>query len=159
MGRNYVVQNWNDAAAGYCGYQVDHFSKSGAANPKAYKEKPVEKKTKKVKKPDFRTKEQVREDFLDRKRIQFEKAFESGEIGFEQYEALLTEWEKARSRLDKRMGIAEDSKEVESKPSRPSVLPIIERKASTFASRHPFATLVGVIVLGSMIMNVFGYGA
>lgn len=159
MGRNYVVQNWNDAAAGYCGYQVDHFSKSGAANPKAYEEKPVEKKTKKVKKPDFRTKEQVREDFLDRKRVQFEKAFEDGEISFEQYEALLTEWEKARSRLNKRMGIVEEYKEIESKPCRLSIMPIIEDAAKSFCARHPFAFTVASILFGCAILNIIGTGA
>lgn len=159
MPRQYVVQNWSNAAAeSYTGYQVNkHFRKNGSAAIENYADTEPAKKAKKVKAPDYRTLEQKREDFLDRKRLQFEKAFENGEISFEQYEALLTEWEKARSRLDRRMGIVEQSKEVESKPSH-SILPRIERAASTFAGRHPFATLVGVIVLGSMIMNVFGFG-
>lgn len=151
--RTFVAASWLNADENdYSGKQQSHMV-GRMANLAAYADDEPAKKAKKVKAPDYRTLEQKLEDFLDRKRVQFEKAFENGEISFEQYEALLTEWEKARSRLDRRMGIVE-----ESKPSR-SILPSIERAASTFASRHPFATLVGVIVLGSMIMNVFGYGA
>lgn len=156
--RNYIQTTWNNADTNdYSGHK-QHFKTNGAANIGAYADQEPIKKAKKVKAPDYRTLDQKREDFLDRKRVQFEGAFENGEISFEQYEALLTEWEKARSRLDKRMGIVEDSKEVEPKSSR-STLRSIERAASSFASRHPFATLVGVIVLGSMILNVLGFGA
>lgn len=156
--RTYINTTWNNADTNdYSGGQ-QHFKPNGAANIGAYADHEPAKKGKKVKAPDYRTLEQKREDFLDRKRVGFEKAFENGEIGFEQYEALLTEWEKARARLDRRMGIAEQPKEIQSKPSH-SILPSIERAASSFASRHPFATLVGVIVLGSMVMNIFGYGA
>lgn len=156
--RTFVAASWLNADENdYSGKQQSHMV-GRMANLAAYADDEPVKKAKKVKAPDYRTLEQKREDFLDRKRVQFEKAFENGEIGFEQYEALLTEWEKSRSRLDKRMGIVEESKDVESKPSH-SILPRIERVASTFASCHPFATLVGVIVLGSMVMNVFGFGA
>lgn len=161
MARTYISTTWNDSDKfGYSGVQ-QHFKPNGAANPKAYEEK-VEKKAKKVREPDFRLTSEKTIDRLEKHRLDLDAAFESGKLTFERYEILLNEWEakmeRAWARHEKATGIVEDSKEVEPKPSR-SILPSIERVASTFASHHPFATLVGVIVLGAMVMNVFGFGA
>lgn len=161
--RTFVAASWLNADENdYSGRQQSHMV-GRMANLSAYSEV-EEKPAKKVKKPDLRTLDQKREDFLDRKRVQFEAAFESGEIDFNQYDALLTEWEKARARLDKRMGLVEESTtavepETIPKASHPSIMPAIERAAVSFSARHPFATLVTVIVLGSMVMDVIGFGA
>ena len=158
MGRSFVAASWLNADENdYSGKQQSHMV-GRMANISAYADV-EEKPAKKVKKVDLRTNNQRFEDRLDARRVAFEKAFENSEISFEQYDLLLSEWEKSMARLEKRMGIVEEFNEVESKPSRPSIMPSIERAASSFASHHPFATLVGVIVLGSMIMNFFGYGA
>lgn len=154
MSRTFVAASWLNADQNdYSGKQQSHMV-GRMANLAAYAE-PV-KKPKKAKAPDYRTLAQKREDYLDHKRVQFEKAFENGEISFEQYEALLTEWEKARSRLDRRMNIVEDSKEVESKPSLPSIIPMIEDAAKSFCARHPFAFTVASILFGCGILNILG---
>lgn len=157
MGRTFVNVTWSDASEVYDGaQQMNHFLKSGRANIRLYEDKPVEKKAKTVKSVDFRTKEEVAEDRLDAKRIKFEKAFEEGTIDFDRYNALLTEWEKARARLDRRMNILEEYKEVPSKPSSSQIMSIIEDTAKSFCSRHPFAFTVASILFGCGILNIAG---
>lgn len=162
MARTYIQTTWNNSDKfGYSGVQ-QHFTKNGGANTKAYADPEPVKKIKKVREPDFRLTSEKTIDRLEKHRADLDAAFESGKLTFDRYEVLLNEWEakmeRAWTRHDKATGAIEESKEVESKPSH-SILPSIERAASTFASRHPFATLVGVIVLGSMILNLFGFGA
>lgn len=159
--RTYIQTTWNNADTNDYSGRQQHFKSNGAANIGAYAQEESRKKAKKVREPDFRLTSEKTIDRLEKHRADLDAAFESGNLTFERYEILLNEWEakmeRAWARHEKATGIVEDSKEVEPKPSR-SILPSIERAASTFASHHPFATLVGVIVLGSMIMNVFGFG-
>lgn len=155
--RTYISTTWNNADTNDYSGRQQHFKPNGAANIGAYAQEESPKKAKKVKAPDYRTLEQKREDYLDSKRTQFEKAFENGEISFEQYESLLTEWEKARSRLDRRMGIVQDCKEA--KPFSKSIMPIIEDAAKSFCARHPFAFTVISALFGCGILNIIGYGA
>lgn len=158
MARTYVQTTWNDADKfAYNGAQ-QHFKPNGAANPKAYEEKPVEKKNNKVKAPDYRTLDQKREDTLDRKRVQFEKAFENGEISFDQYNLLLTEWEKAMSRLEKRMGVVKEEPSSTTPSTKPSIMNTVEDAAKGFAARHPFTFLVASIMVGAGVLNIFGFG-
>lgn len=157
--RTYIQTTWNNADTNDYSGRQQHFKPNGAANIHAYAQEESPKKAKKVKAPDFRTKEEIAEDRLDAKRVQFEKAFEEGIIDFDRYNALLTEWEKARNHLDKRMGIVQDSKEIESKPSRPSIMFSIERATSSFASRHPFSFTIASILFGCGILNIIGYDA
>ena len=83
--RTFVAASWLNADENdYSGKQQSHMV-GRMANPAAYADDEPPKKSKKVKALDYRTLEQKREDFLDRKRVQFEKAFENDEIGFEQY--------------------------------------------------------------------------
>lgn len=157
MARTYISTTWNNSDKfGYSGVQ-QHFKPNGAANPKAYEEKPVEKKAKKLKAPDLRSSAEKAEDRLDARRIQFEKAFEEGVIDFERYNMLLTEWEIARDKLDKKMGIVNESKEIE--PSSPSIIPMIEDAAKSFCARNPFAFTVASILFGCGILNIVGFGA
>jgi len=159
MARTYVQTTWNDADKfAYNGAQ-QHFKPNGAANPKAYEEKPVEKKAKKVKAPDYRTSDQKREDTLDKKRVAFEKAFENGDITFDQYNLLLTEWEKAMSRLEKRMGITKEESTSPTSSTKPSIMNAVEDAAKGFAARHPFAFLVTSIMVGAGVLNIFGFCA
>lgn len=159
--RTYVQTTWNDADKfAYNGAQ-QHFKPNGAANPKAYEEKPVEKatKAKKVKAPDYRTLDQKREDTLDRKRVQFEKAFEEGTISFDQYEALLTEWEKAMCRLEKRMGVVKDEDVAnEASPvAKRSIINTLENAANSFRANHPFVFTVVGCLFGCGILNFVGF--
>jgi len=159
MARTYIQTSWNDADKfAYNGAQ-QHFKPNGAANPKAYEEKPVEKatKTKKVKAPDYRTLDQKREDSLDKKRVQFEKAFEEGTISFDQYEALLTEWTKSRARLDRRMGIVEEVTNDLTPIAKSSIINALENAANSFRVNHPSAfTIVGCL-FGCGLLNLVGF--
>jgi len=164
MSRQFILQEWSNAAAdSYTGYQVNkHFRANGSAAIENYADpKPVEKKAKKIKDPDYRTLDQKREDTLDKKRVAFEKAFENGEISFDQYNLLLTEWEKCMARLEKRMGIVKEEEQPTSpKPStKPSIMNAVEDAAKGFAAKHPFAFLVASIMVGAGVLNCFGFGA
>lgn len=164
MARTYIQTTWNDSDKfGYSGVQ-QHFKPNGAANPKAYEEKPVEKKAKKVREPDFRLTSEKTIDRLEKHRVDLDAAFESGKLTFERYEILLNEWEvkmeRAWARHDKATSAAvKDSKEVESKPSLPSIMPMIEDAAKSFCARHPFAFTVSSVLFGCGILNIIGYGA
>jgi len=103
--------------------------------------------------------DQKREDALDRKRVQFEKAFEQGSITFEQYNLLLTEWEKSMARLEKRMGIVKEEPTSPTSSTKPSIMNAAEDAAKGFAARHPFGFLVASIMVGAGVLNVLGFGA
>lgn len=164
MSRQFILQNWSNAAAdSYSGYQVNkHFRKNGAAAIENYGE-PEVKKVKKVKKPDFRLTSERTIDRLEKHRADLDAAFESGKLTFERYETLLNEWEAKMERAwkhhDKATGAFEESKEVEPNPSRPSIMPIIEDAAKSFCARHPFAFTVASVLFGCGILNIIGYDA
>lgn len=158
MGRTFVAASWLNADENdYSGSQQSHMV-GRMANIAAYADPEPVKKANNVKKPDLRTKEQAREDFLDRKRVAFEKAFENGQISFEQYDLLLTEWEKSMARLEKRMGIVKEEPTSPTPSTKPSIMNAVEYAAKGFAARHPFAFLVASIMVGAGILNVFGFG-
>lgn len=158
--RQFINVSWNNSSAVYDGsQQINHFKPNGAANILAYAQEDAPNKTKKVKALDYRTLEQKHEDFLDRKRVQFEKAFENGEISFQQYDLLLTEWTKSRARLYRRMGIVDEVANEPNPSTKPSIINHIEDCAKSFCERHPFAFFVGSIMVGASILNVFGFGA
>lgn len=166
--RTYINTTWNNADTNDYSGRQQHFKANGAANIHAYAQEDSPKKIKKAREPDFRLTSEKTIDRLEKHRAELEAAFESGKLSFERYELLLSEWEtkmdRAWKRHEKASGIVQESTTVV-KPSaipkavRPSILPVIERAAVSFSSRHPFATLVTVIVLGSMVMNIFGFGA
>ena len=160
MARQYVVQEWSNAAAdSYTGYQVNrHFRKNGSAAIENYADEEAPKKVKKVKKPDLRTKEQAFEDRLDKKRVAFEKAFENGEISFEQYDLLLTEWTKSRARLDHRMGIIEKATNETTPVAKRSTINALENAANSFRVNHPFAFTVVGCLFGCGLLNLVGFG-
>lgn len=161
MSRQFILQEWSNAAAdSYTGYQVNrHFRKNGSAAIEAYGEPEPVKPAKKVKKPDLRTKNQAFEDNLDRRRVSFEKAFEEGSITFDQYNLLLTEWEKAMSRLEKRMGLTKEEPTSPTPPTKSSIINAIEDAAKGFAAKHPFMFLVASIMVGAGVLNILGFGA
>jgi len=159
--RQFINVSWNNSSANYDGsQQINHFKANGAANILAYAQEEAPKKTKKVKAPDYRTLDQKREDTLDKKRVQFEKAFEEGTISFNQYEALLTEWEKSMARLEKRMGLVKDE-EVTKEPTavaKRSILNTLENAANSFRANHPFAFTVVGCLFGCGLLNLVGFG-
>lgn len=157
--RQLINISWNNSSAVYDGsQQMNHFKPNGAANILAYAQENAPKKTKKVKAPDYRTLDQKREDTLDKKRVAFEKAFEEGSITFKQYNLLLTEWEKAMARLEKRMGLTKEEPISPNAVTKSSIINHIEDCAKGFEARYPFAFLVGSIMVGASILNVFGFG-
>lgn len=154
--RTFVAASWLNADENdYSGKQQSHMV-GRMANLAAYADEEPVNKAKKVKALDFRSSNERAEDRLDARRSQFEKAFEQGLIDFDRYNMLLTEWEVARGKLDKKMGIAEDSKEVSPKPSRSSIIPIIEDAAKSFCTRHPFAFTVASVLFGCAVLNITG---
>lgn len=156
--RTFVAASWLNADQNdYSGRQQSHMI-GNMANLAAYADV-EEKPAKKVKKPDLRTKNQCFEDRLDARRVAFEAAFENGEISFEQYDLLLTEWTKSRARLDRRMGIISEEVNEPTPVAKTPIINHIEDCAKSFAARHPFAFLVASIMVGADILNVFGFGA
>lgn len=165
MSRQFILQEWSNAAAdSYSGYQVHkHFRKNGAAAIENYGE-PEVKKVKKVKNPDFRLTSERTIDRLEKHRADLEAAFESGELSFERYDVLLREWEVKMDRAWKRheKATGESFDEVANEPAfatKPSITDHIEDCAKGFAARHPFAFLVGSIMVGAGVLNLFGFGA
>lgn len=160
--RQFINVSWNNSSAVYDGsQQMNHFRKNGSAAIENYADVEPVKKTKKVKAPDFRTLDQKREDILDKKRVQFEKAFEEGTISFDQYEALLTEWTKSRARLDRRMGLVKDE-EVTTEPTsiaKSSMINALENAANSFRANHPFAFTVVGCLFGCVLLNLVGFGS
>lgn len=161
MPRQYVVQEWSNAAAeSYTGYQVNkHFRKNGSAAIENYADPEPVKKANKVKAPDFRSSVERSEDRLDARRVAFERAFEEGKIDFDRYNILLTEWEVSRAKLDKKMGLVKEESTSPTPSTKSSIINHIEDCAKGFAARHPFCFLVGSIMVGASILNVFGFGA
>lgn len=159
MSRTYVNCSWSNADTNdYSGRQQPHMI-GDKANTKAYAEPEPVKKTKKVKTPDFRTLDQKREDTLDKKRVQFEKAFEEGTISFDQYEALLTEWEKSMTLLEKRMGLVKDEAVIDPTPvAKRSIINALENAANSFRANHPFMFTVSSILFGCGLLNLVGFG-
>ena len=162
MSRTYVNCSWNNADQNdYSGRQQPHMI-GNKANLRAYEEKPLEKKAKKVREPDFRLTSERTIDRLEKHRADLDAAFEAGKLTFERYEILLNEWEakmeRAWKRNDKATGSVEESKEVEPNPSRPSIMPIIEDAAKSFCARHPFAFTVASVLFGCGILNIVGFG-
>lgn len=156
--RNYIATSWNNADTNDYSGRQQHFKPNGAANILSYAEE-APKKTKKVKKPDLRTKEQAFEDRLDKKRVAFEAAFENGEITFEQYDLLLTEWTKSRARLDRRMGVVEEVTNEATLVAKRSIINALENAAKDFAAKHPFGFTVAACLAGCGFLNIFGFGA
>lgn len=159
--RQFINVSWNNSSAVYDGsQQMNHFRANGSAAIENYADPEPVKKTKKVKAPDFRTLEQKREDFLDKKRVAFEKAFEEGTISFDQYEALLTEWEKSMARLEKRMGVVKDEDVTNEPPpvAKPSIINALENAANSFRVNHPFAFTVVGCLFGCGLLNLVGFG-
>lgn len=158
MSRTYVNCYWSNADTNdYSGRQQPHMI-GDKANTKAYADPEPVKKAKKVKAPDYRTLDQKREDTLDKKRVAFSKAFEEGCITFEQYNLLLTEWEKSMARLEKRMGITKEEPTSPTPSTKPSIMNAVEDAAKGFAAKHPFMFLVASIMVGAGVLNIFGFG-
>lgn len=156
--RSYIATSWNNADTNDYSGRQQHFKPNGAANILAYAQEEAPKKTKKVKAPDFRTLEQKREDFLDKKRVAFEAAFENGEITFEQYDLLLTEWTKSRARLDRRMGIVEQVTNETTPVAKRSIINALENSANSFRVNHPFSFTVVGCLFGCGLLNIVGFG-
>lgn len=162
--RTFVTASWLNADENdYSGRQQSHMV-GNMANLAAYADPEPVKKAKKVKAPDFRLTSEKTIDRLEKHRADLEAAFESGQLSFERYDVLLREWEAKMDRAWKRheKATGESFEEVANEPNiitKPSIINHIEDSAKGFAAKHSFAFLVGSIMVGASILNVFGFGA